>query len=87
MAELTSQEVEQITRLFGYVPEPEPLEEMLAAVTKIKADALTVVAKIAAERDCADREKHELEERYKAEIADLRKQLQETDEALRWHNG
>lgn len=40
MAELTDAEIEQVTLLFGYVPEPEPLEEMLAAVTEIKTRAV-----------------------------------------------
>lgn len=40
MPDLTPEEVEQITKLFGYVPEPEPLEAMLAAVAETKSRAV-----------------------------------------------
>jgi hypothetical protein len=34
---LTDEDREEVTRLFGFVPEPEPLEQMLAAVERVVA--------------------------------------------------
>ena len=48
MPDLTDAQREEITRLFGYVPEPEPLEQMLSAVEQIVAEH---VAQVEAERD------------------------------------
>jgi len=60
---LTDAERAEIERLFGYVPEPEPLEQMLAAVERIaqaryaegQRDALAEAAEDHAAVDAHDR--------------------------------
>jgi hypothetical protein len=56
-ARLTDAERTEIERLFGYVPEPEPLDQMLAAVEQIKAAAFEAGRRAGAEQALAEAER------------------------------